>query len=359
MKKRLVVLDWMRALAILVILFHHLPGYTFNYYDLNNFGVPLDLSLLNVFNRYIGLSLFVFTSGYLLNSRKNHSFDLAEAKKFILKRWIRIFPLYLVAFAAFIILYEIFNPTSILVHLFGLQLLVESPNFRPIRTLWFIGLIVAYYSIFMVWKSALSQNVKLCIITGFPILIFTLNAIWQATDFRLLLYYGVFWYGMYCGASKILDKSPKSFSIIFFLILLFITLLMNLTGYASIRNPDASLLNLLRVNIWMICFVTFSYYALRYLPEEGLSFFLFEKVAYASYCIYLFHRPVLSVASKIIEKAIPGDNLFIFSSVMIVTTLPVMFVICQKIQQLYDRQITPRLESRLLQPAISNNSRKT
>ncbi len=108
MKNKLVVLDWMRAVAILVILFHHLPGYTFNYYNLNNFGTPLDLSIINVFNRYIGLSLFVFTSGYLLNLRKNHSFGLDETKKFIFKRWIRIFPLYLIALVAFIFMNESF-----------------------------------------------------------------------------------------------------------------------------------------------------------------------------------------------------------------------------------------------------------
>lgn len=355
MNKRLVVLDWMRALAILIILFHHLPGYTFNYYNLNNFGIPLDLSILNVFNRYTGLSLFVFTSGYLLNSRRNHAYEFTDIKKFVFRRWIRIFPLYMLALGAFIVLYDISQPTSIFAHLFGLQLLVASPDLKPAPTLWFIGLILAYYSIFLVWKAkSISQYMKIFVIISFPVLVLALNVIWQITDFRLLLYYAIFWFGIYCGTSGILDRSPKLLSAASILIILLLLQLMHLTGYEAIKEPDDSLASFLTINFWMMGFVVFSYYVLRYLPDRGLTFGIVEKIAYASYCMYLFHRPVWSLVGKVIEQGVSPNNEFLFSFLLIVISLPALFILCSKIQQSYDQRVASYLGHHLRPPASSD-----
>ncbi len=65
-RQRLEELDIMRGLAILIILFHHLPDYGFNFFDLRNFGIGLDLSFLNGLNTYFGLGLFIYVSGVLL-----------------------------------------------------------------------------------------------------------------------------------------------------------------------------------------------------------------------------------------------------------------------------------------------------
>lgn len=358
MGTRLAALDWIRALAILVIIFHHLPGYTFNYYDLNNFGIPLDLSPLNTFNRYIGLSLFIFTSGYLLNLKKRQNYGSTEIKKFAFKRWIRIYPLYILAFSAFIVLYDVFNPAAIIVHLLGLQLFVASPDFKPVPTLWFVGLIVAYYSIFLVWQAKrLSQAIKLVIIVGFPFLIAGLNIFWQVTDFRLLLYYAVFWFGIYCGTSRILDRLPKAAPIALFLLLILIAGGMSLTDYAMIDNPSASFINFLITDIWMLCFIAFSYSVLRYFPSQGLTFHAANTIAYSSYCLYLFHRPFLSLARKVVGVIIPSDYQLLFSGVLVAITLPILFAVCLKIQQIYDHYIAPYLANYLLQPLQSASSK--
>ncbi len=348
MQNKLTVFDWMRTFAILIIVFHHLPGYTFNYYDLNNFGIPLDLSFLNVLNRYLGLSIFIFISGYLLNARRAPAYNSGSIKKFITKRWVRIFPLYILALGPFIYLYKVSQPERILVHLLGLQLITASPQKSPINTLWFVGLIVVYYSIFLIWKSqALNSTQKLVFIVAFPVLVFFANSIWDIMDMRLLLYYGIFWFGIYCGTGKVLEKLPHLFLPVASFLAVIIAFQLSGQTPLSIKEPYESLGNFLAVNGIMFSFVIFCYYAFRKFPDQGPVFAWVEKVAYASYCVYLFHRPVFSVLVKVSDYIGLSDNLYVFTGLVIVLGLPVLFFGCLKAQQVYDRQIAPAMAKRL------------
>jgi len=53
MNNRLFIFDLMRALAIFIILFHHLPQYSGNFYNFNFIGIHIDLSPVNGLNRYL------------------------------------------------------------------------------------------------------------------------------------------------------------------------------------------------------------------------------------------------------------------------------------------------------------------
>ncbi|MFZ3136294.1 MAG: acyltransferase family protein [Thermodesulfovibrionales bacterium] len=140
----------MRSAAILFILFHHLPDYSFNYFDMKFIGINCDLTYLRDLYKYFGLGIFVYISGYLLN----HNYvDLSSWKNiitFVRNKTIRIIPLYLLALLLYIKLYVKLNLISFFAHVMGLQIILSSPLIDPMITLWYVGLIMAYYAVFVI-----------------------------------------------------------------------------------------------------------------------------------------------------------------------------------------------------------------
>jgi peptidoglycan/LPS O-acetylase OafA/YrhL len=88
MKNKLLAFDFLRALAILMIIPAHLSSYLFSTYS------KLGLYVFDPYFANMGLGLFIFMSGFLLyyNNYSIHSFE--DVLSFYRKRLLRIFPLY-------------------------------------------------------------------------------------------------------------------------------------------------------------------------------------------------------------------------------------------------------------------------
>lgn len=192
---RLPELDILRIVSILiVVILIHIPNnYAYPFYiELNQYTG----FLLHTLGIDIAMGSFVFLSGFslYLNKDNRNINSPNRLKNFLKKRFLRIFPLYWIALIVFLILIADpdMNFMFTLAHVFGLQIIVAPMYGWPILTLWFIGIIVIYYLIFII--LSFMGSLKKIIPSALVILFFfvILNLYFGLVEYRFFLYYIIF-----------------------------------------------------------------------------------------------------------------------------------------------------------------------
>jgi len=348
MKDRFLVFDLIRSLAIFIILFHHLPIYSFNFYNLKNFGIDIDLSAWNELNKHLGLSLFIFMSGYLINVKKISFRDWNTVGTFLYKRIIRIFPMYYVALMFFCYIFSISEPLRIIIHIFGLQSLFFSKHLLSLPTLWFVGTILVYYLIFIICKAEkISRIYRLLAIGIFPFIVFFVTTSLHFMDYRISLYYWTFLFGIYCAESNILEtpwlkKSILIITPVFLCIFISCFVLEKNYGidYFGVRKSYIIL------NILMFSFILSIYSIFNSLAKILKSSQSVQAIAYASYGMYLFHRPIWFFLKKIAQETIGINNQYILLTIELFIGIPTIFVFAYLMQSFYERYCIQYLQNR-------------
>ncbi len=350
MNQRLPVFDWIRSVAIITIVFHHLPWYAFNFYNLEYFGIPLNLSMLNELNGYFGLSLFIFMSGYLLNLKKASFSTWGEIQVFAKRKLIRIFPLYYLALLAFVLVEHVHSPAKILIHLLGLQLVIRTLTASiPIRTLWFVGFITIFYAVFAIVKNTkLTQGSRLVILLASWLVPLTLHIVWGITDYRISLYWGVFWFGVLCAEKNLPNlKLWKNLSPVAALVFVAMVAYFFLKFDPSVSLKGLSLEKYLLLNTLMFSYVITTYNVCSWLSQRFNFQSGLKSISYISYCVYLFHRPIWATLSQVLVNQFGVDNRYWLLAILIIFGLPLIVAVAYGLQSAYDRRIRPYLLSAL------------
>jgi Acyltransferase family len=356
--------DMIRSLAILIILFHHLPGYCFNFYDLNFFGISADLSELNNLNRYFGLGLFTFLLGYFVDLKGIDLSDRTILSGWLKKKILRIFPLYYLALIMYVLMLKKFDPLSIIFHVFGLQLITASNIFEPLPVLWFIGLVVVYYFQFVSLRTVNLLDARCetskyktlrLFITAFvvilPLFIIAINRLFQAVDLRIILYYGCFWFGILCARGKVIESFNKIIVLILFpgaiaLYLLFhaqtnISLNDFALGYFTLDDLVDFIRKFTIANILMIGFILFickfSKIFSSTIERNSLAANFVSVISYSSYCMFLLHQPIWFLMSFVNRQLGVFEDEKFFAMILIVIGIPLIVGISKIIQSNYDR----------------------
>lgn len=344
--ERLPVFDWIRAVAIVIIIFHHLPNYTFNFYDLRNFGIPLDFSIVNKLSGYLGLSLFIFMSGFLLNARKVYFSTWKEVRTFAKRKLIRILPLYYIALVTFSFTEDVRSPLKILIHALGLQLIFRTQTHSiPIRTLWFVGLITVYYFVFAIIKSSsLNRRARVYIlILSWAIPLF-LHKYFGLTDYRISLYWAIFWFGVLCSEKRLPRlKVWKYLSFVSAALFVAIFVWIDVDFGPLIGSGSTFFPKYLLLNVFMLAFVVSAYNVCDWLAQRlglqpGMRF-----IAYISYCVYLFHRPVWYIMRELLVNQFSVNNPYLILTILTVAGLPLMIALSYGLQVAYDRYFRQHL----------------
>ena len=148
-KARVVELDFIRAVAMLMVVLLHVSAAYVAYSPVNSKVFYLGL-VLNQWSR-ICLPLFVFVSGFGLFYRYGEKSQL-NLKDFYLRRFYTVFMPYLVWSFIYMILRDIFNPSFNFIGLSFKEALLSYVNwtFREnIHTpIWFVMMIVQIYAVF-------------------------------------------------------------------------------------------------------------------------------------------------------------------------------------------------------------------
>jgi len=369
-------IDIIRIIAILiVVILIHIPlSYAFNFYLLlDQFGV----FVVNNVGIYVAMGSFVFVSGFGLYLNPNNR-NLNSSKKiltFLKKRFIRIFPLYWAAIILFLYFvgYLGINPFYLLYHFLGLQIIVAPYFGPPMLTLWFIGIIVIYYLIYIVIN--LRGSIKWILPASIGILFFFvfLNWIFGLVEYRFFLYYLLFIFGMitaliftspeYARVKERLSKLRSEVSLLIPLltaILGFIafTLLTQfcysffISQYGSSNlhfilelNPDffqlASvilLINLIIVSfiIFVISLSNFIFRGLGYIDSKRKIESAISETAYSTYSVYLFHRIFLTIFTAIMTFGLGINMLSAQNLYIVLLFVPFIFLFSYLIQKAYD-----------------------
>lgn len=313
----------MRALAILLLLVHH--G---GFYSLDLWG--LDLQTLAPFFEAFLLGCFFLLAGYFTETSLQRTKGNLTA--FFWSRFIKIYPPYLCALALFIsalgiTLQERFD---LFVYAAGLQFIFAN-MVKPILTLWYVGAILLFYFIFaLLWKAAPRLGVFISVALMLFLFAFPLHAATNLLDVRFFEYYLVFLTGMvlarlgssvqFLSSQWILAKTALAVAGTWF----FSFAVNRSADSVSILFTFASYVFILSTT--MLLFALISNLHLTYIWNWV------DYVSYASYFVYLFHRPFWGLIEGVVRfESLQAQILFrlLPASALVIAT-------CYFLQRGYD-----------------------
>ena len=314
-------LDVLRVLAVgYIVAIHHLDDFASRL-----FAGPLDTALT-----CICLGTLVYMSGYLLAHRYEALDNLPAVGRFVKRRFLRVYPLYLLALLLFAF-------CSLLPYRSLLRdaLLLNMVWGTPVVTLWFVELICLCYLLFplMVFRAGIRAIVLRGSLIG--VVLTGLHLCGGVLDVRLVLSWPVFLVGVVAGRAVRLAAS------------------MNGGRFAAISAVLCCLSSLLCLR-WAA--TEYRYLAALVFTLTALSPVLFvgQKIAsrvdhriflslsYASYCMYLFHRAFFQLLLQVHRP----ETVLATLAYLVLIGLPLLYVISAKIQSIYDgayaRAVAPR-----------------
>lgn len=341
-EERLVVFDFIRLVAILLVVFSH----TLKVGDL-----PFDVTSLGK----IGNAVFFFISGYLIYLNNKEIKSKNDVLQFYKKRMLRIYPLYILAVIIGLIVSTIngslgaYSTFEIIVSLLGLQMVFYPVLVNDPLILWFIGMIVIFYIIYPLVMLLCHGNIKKyaiysCIIIGFLAIIKILTGFIGGGVFE---YYFVFVAGVIVAwrnlfESKYINKI-SSISIIVFIICSAITLIFQ-PSIGELEHVKLTLSIAFYVGIIIflriIHGITTVFVLWRifnaWLPGELITKFII-KGAFASYSVYLFHGIIFGIIGNL--TSLCGDMItsllsvpLVYDIVLILVFIPIVFIMSYYIQ---------------------------
>lgn len=344
MRKSIPEFDLMRAMAIVVILFHHLPGHGINYFDLRPFGIPVDLTPFNDLNRYFALGIFVFISGFLLEHGGKPLKGVRDALRFLAGRAIRLLPLYLVALGLFLVMFrdvlDPVGPLSLLIHACGLQILLATRTMEPVFTLWYVGLILAYYLVFLALaRCRRSWRMAVVVVAGLAVAALLLRLTVGVGDKRFIQYLPVFAAGVLAARYGILARIRAGHVLGAGAVLLAGSAVYVGYVYPRIFSPTVkpALFSPLGLgamalsNLVMLACVVLVWHLASRRASWGEREWV-RRLSCASYCMYLFHRPVWWCLSHVTGRERLGLQL----AVHVLVGIPLVAVGSWYLQRAYD-----------------------
>jgi peptidoglycan/LPS O-acetylase OafA/YrhL len=281
--KRLNELDYLRSLAILIIIYVHID----EFFDKNYWF------MLEPYQQSIGpcaLALFFFISGFIINNKYPKVDDL---KGFFMSRILRLYPLYLIALVFSSIVYWLFPGGEFYPHHtltdWGLYLSLMQAVFNPTYkwpAMWFMSALAIYYAAYpmIVLKRDLSYQVGTSIVIF--LIFFILNITLNSFDSNIGFYF-------------------PSFAL----------------GIMFLRIRSVNLYSLIATKITSLAEVLL-FCSIMYEMVPRSSNRLISFISNSSYAVYLFHQPMLLM----IDRSGVSDSILILS-------VPILFIICNYIQE--------------------------
>lgn len=374
--QKLPEIDILRIISILiVVLLIHIPiSYAYNFYlDLDQF----ETFLVNNVGIYVAMGSFVFVSGFGLSLNPNNR-NLNSPKKlltFLKKRFIRIFPLYWIAIVLFVVFvgYSDMDPLYLMYHFFGLQIIV-APHFGPpMLTLWFIGIIVIYYLIYLVINIIKSPLWSIPMTIAILFFFMALNGVFGLVEIRFFRYYCIFIAGIVAAhiytsplytrfKERLREKSrvivlliSLCFAIIGFLSFQFLTQYFYSAliseygtwslGFILMTNPDFYQMAaiIFMTNLTIIAFLTFIistfsfiFHSLRLIFSKRKVESVVSVISYSTYGVYLFHRVFLVIFIYILTTEFNLDMRELENYFLVLIFVPFIFLFSYLIQKAID-----------------------
>ncbi|MFN2308677.1 MAG: acyltransferase family protein [Gammaproteobacteria bacterium] len=306
-------IDLLRVLSIVYIVgYWHLIPYTS--------WLPGYANHLTEAIKDVALGSFVFSSGLLL-ARRDVRLELGEFLGFYQRRLVRIYPLYLFALLVFglagLASAPVLLKAALLVSMF-------APPAPP--TLWFIAMIMFFYLLapLLIWAARRPVRfLSLC--AGILFCCLAYHHLVRPMDSRLFLFLPSFAAGIYLQRNVPLHEYLHRQR----LYLLVALLPAYWIGLPADNGFDL-VVSLLRAPMTLLGAVLCVVYAERLFGHRHSPVIL--KLSYASFGVYLFHRPVFELVSG---SYFPADGLA-QAVYLVLVAVPLSFILAYGVQKGYD-----------------------
>ncbi len=330
--KRLFVFDFLRFLAILLVVLSHI----------------LSIKSLDAVRGYLGimgLGIFFFVSGYLLVANES-SVSKKNAIDYFKRRSLRIYPLYWVALILTILLSwllenNLFDWRTIIAYLCGLQSVFVPRYMVEISSYWFIGTILIYYLLFPLITRAKKTFSMLLISISIFVFLMLIRVFAGLFDGRVFEYFFVFVLGIMAARLQFFDSSYflkwKIPSTIISVICICIVIIFGPLMPSDLSRIDPMLLfNVGLITVFRMLLIVSTIAAVYWILTLGSLPFSVRRIltagAIASYAVYLFHDAYYSVIYHVLNLTGPVER-----NIAGIIALPILFVICYYIQIGADR----------------------
>ena len=314
-KARNIGVELLRGCSILYIVgFWHMLDYTK--------AVPHYKNIVTYRLTWIVLGSFVFIAGYFCG-RHFIKVKTRSTLSFYLRRFMRIYPLYILSLFTFTKFGLVGSDTSLKAALLVSAFLKPEPP-----TLWFITMLAIFYMIApLLVRVSRSLKVELLVLIYLVVsgLLLIYWHISHQLDVRIVTYFPAFWLGLLVAVRRIRLDTRKLFVLpaaALGIVTSFITNSWNLE-----HNWLCATLM-----VTIVPFVLFSLSKNLTVRREWIHRSI-SAVAYASFCMYLFHRPIYRQLRLLyFPKSAAAQLIY-----LVAFCLPVIWLLSYGIQKIYDR----------------------
>lgn len=242
-----------------------------------------------------------------------------EIRSFLLKKVLRLYPLYVPALFLFVLLFAQLGVwdqwalprrlLTIVVHLLGAQILL-SPAISPMNTLWFVGCIMLYYSVYIIlaWYGSDAKRFMAAAIAVFAVTSLIRGLI-GCIEYRFFCYYPIFVGGIGAARIRIMEvTASRNHSVagmsVGLLGMIIAGAFLWIRGHAvhdyagqGINSFAAAegicLLYSISGILFSICLCSI---VVPHLHKTALTLVL--CLSASSYAVYLFHRPIFALLAS-------------------------------------------------------------
>jgi len=313
MKEWFPEVDILKATAILLIVFGHIDNNVSSYELVGSLGY---------FNGTIGLSIFFFISGFLLYQTDSVIHSLQDFKKFYIKKFIRIYPLYWFALGTLVVIFGFlrinpghvspydFNLGNVLLHVFGLQGIFP---YGEIQSMWFVGVIVLFFLLYPIIAYSSKNLFQIFVVaSGIFIVLIILHVFFGLIETNALKYYPLFIAGIFINrivysSQKTADETFLKNVLLLNLILLsgmVLVLLVRAFHQLNFGLLPGILFSILLYGAMIPSCILFLIFTRLYVKIRGKIMTVISLIAFATYAIYLFHQQFLAVFAQLTEMII-------------------------------------------------------
>lgn len=317
--------DILRASAIIMLMFHHSEAY-----GLTVFGISLEG--LNPYFEAILLGIFFYISGYFTG--RSFQKQNKGGVSFFFSRMIRIFPPYLLAVFLYVhFLGVTLKEHNLIVYLTGTHF-IFAPNYAKIvLSLWYVGAIILFYLIFGLLLANLYSTRALII--GSALVFAAAYALHQWTglfDERFYKYFIVFLAGILFVRLPYLSNWLSGEQVLpkFIFALLGLFVFSQVLAFSSV-SPLYILGTVFFIISWVILL-----FALAAKIKAPFVLKLAGLISYASFFVYLIHRPFWAWSAGVFSVDIGPDLVFF----RMIPASIVVFILSYYLQSGYDRLLT-------------------
>jgi peptidoglycan/LPS O-acetylase OafA/YrhL len=356
--KRLRELDILRATAIFLVVFFHLPT------DLN-WQMPNEGFISTAFGYavWLGLALFFFLSGFAIDLNNKGITTRNDAGTFFGKRAKRIYPLYWVALTSSLLVplvllpllhmslsqvvqsgfidlktYD-FSAKGVVICFLGAQVLLY-PRFINLPNRWFVGTILICYLLYPIIAYFGKNDIKRILLVSIALVLCLLAA--RATlnivgDDRLYLYFGFFIGGIIASRANLFYSGVVNKRVVasFSLLLTLLFLVKAVLGYPAQGaylnfGLEPSLNNAagyVYMYIFGLLFIVVAFYVAKTrapaLGPRAVAFFF--CAATASYAVFLFNQQFV-VGLRLALERLLHIGVVEIGIIVIFIGLPVLFI---------------------------------